>query len=62
MVENINMQEVVDCVPSTVTSERNACLLLPVKELEVKNALFQMHLDKSPGPDRMTPVFYQSFW
>lgn len=29
---------------------------------EVKNAVFSMHPDKSPGPNGMTPVFYQKYW
>ncbi|XP_060969488.1 uncharacterized protein LOC133036771 [Cannabis sativa] len=29
---------------------------------EVKKAVFQMHPDKSPGPDGMTPAFYQKCW
>lgn len=29
---------------------------------EVKVILFQMNLDKAPGPDGMTPVFFQRHW
>uniref|UniRef100_A0A803PLI3 Reverse transcriptase domain-containing protein n=1 Tax=Cannabis sativa TaxID=3483 RepID=A0A803PLI3_CANSA len=29
---------------------------------EVRKALFQMHPDKSPGPDGMTPGFFQKYW
>lgn len=29
---------------------------------EVKKAIFSMHSDKSPGPDGMSPGFYQKFW
>lgn len=29
---------------------------------EVKGALFHMHHDKSPGPDGMSPGFYQRYW
>ncbi|KAK9174651.1 hypothetical protein WN944_029688 [Citrus x changshan-huyou] len=31
-------------------------------EFYVKEALFEMHPDKSPGPDGMNPAFYQTFW
>lgn len=34
----------------------------PVEQQEVKNALFHMHPDKSPGPDGMSPGFYQKYW
>lgn len=37
-------------------------LLSAVEEHEVKDALFHMHPEKSPGPDGMTPGFYQKFW
>ncbi|XP_073153234.1 uncharacterized protein [Henckelia pumila] len=36
-------------------------LLQPFDEDEVKEALFSMHPDKSPGPDGMNLGFYQSF-
>lgn len=28
----------------------------------MKNTLFQMHPDKSPGPDGMTPAFFSKNW
>lgn len=34
----------------------------PISQEEVRRALFQMHPDKSPGPDGMKPDFYQSYW
>lgn len=37
-------------------------LLQPFSATEVKEALFDMHPDKSPGPDSMNPAFYQRFW
>ncbi|XP_060969704.1 uncharacterized protein LOC133036942 [Cannabis sativa] len=33
-----------------------------VSEEEIKRSLFHMHLDKSPGPDGMTPGFFQKYW
>lgn len=30
--------------------------------MDVKDALFSMHSDKSPGPDGMNPAFYQKYW
>lgn len=37
-------------------------LLAEVEEKEVRTALFHMHLDKSPGPNGMTPGFFQKCW
>lgn len=59
---NTEWEEVVECVSSRVTEDQNSMMLEPVQEKEVKEALFHMHPDKSPGPDGMTPGFYQKFW
>lgn len=37
-------------------------LCAPFVETEVKRTLFDMHLDKAPGPDGMSFFFYQQFW
>lgn len=57
-----NWEEVIDCIPNTITLNQNEELLKPVTDIEVKNALFQMHPDKSPDPDGMTPAFFQKHW
>ncbi|XP_031131672.1 uncharacterized protein LOC116033057 [Ipomoea triloba] len=49
-------------VQSRVTTECNVRLLRPIEHDEVKAALFSMAPDKAPGPDGMTPSFYQNFW
>lgn len=54
--------QVVQRVPTTIMENQNAELLLPITEEEVKGALFQMHPDNSPGPDGMTPAFFQKHW
>lgn len=45
-----------------ITPEQNAMLSQPFTKEEVKQALFSMNPDKSPGPDGINPGFYQSFW
>lgn len=57
-----NWYEVVECVDRSITDTQNMELLKQVSEVEVKEALFQMNLDKAPGPDGMTPSFYQKHW
>ncbi|KAJ8624647.1 hypothetical protein MRB53_033177 [Persea americana] len=55
-------EELLNCVEMKVTSEQNSMLMAPFSAIEVKEALFGMHPDKSPGPDGMNPAFYQKFW
>jgi hypothetical protein len=40
----------------------NDRLVSPITKEELKDALFQMHPDKAPGPDGFNPAFYQHFW
>lgn len=58
----IEWYEIIECIQPKVTSFQNMSLLAPVVESEVKKALFCMHPDKSPGPDGMSPDFYQKHW
>ncbi|GAA0168566.1 hypothetical protein LIER_23253 [Lithospermum erythrorhizon] len=40
----------------------NRHLTRVVTSEDVKRAVFEMPVDKSPGPDGMTVLFFQSFW
>lgn len=53
---------VISTVLPRVTNSENALLTEPFTIEEFKKALFQMHPDKSPGPDGFNPVFFQRFW
>ncbi|KAM6545103.1 hypothetical protein CsatB_025839 [Cannabis sativa] len=57
-----NLGTVLDRIRPSISCVQNEELLTPVSEDEVRSALFQMHPDKSPGPDGMTPAFYQKHW
>ena len=57
-----NMETVLDLVERLVTPDMNQQLLQPYTPEEIKRALFQMHPSKSPGPDGMSPFFFQKYW
>nr|XP_023903860.1 uncharacterized protein LOC112015657 [Quercus suber] len=51
-----------DCVPTMIDEEMNASLCREFEACEVATALQQMAPLKAPGPDGMSPLFYQHFW
>lgn len=57
-IMNTYWDQVIDCITRKVNTRQNEAILAEVQEKEVKSALFNMHPDKSPGPDGMTPGFY----
>jgi hypothetical protein len=50
-----------DDIPQ-VSDVENDMLSTPFSEKEVKEAIFRMELNKSPGPDGFPAEFYQTFW
>lgn len=54
-----NYEPVVNLLENKVTNDINNGLLAPFKSDEFLKAIFQMHLDKSPGLDGLNPTFYQ---
>lgn len=54
--------EILDKVPRIIFEPMNRSLTKPVEDLKIKQSLFSMHLNKAPGLDGMTPLFYQKFW
>jgi hypothetical protein len=53
---------ILSIVSPKITQEDNDRLEAPITNEELKEALFQMHPDKAPGPDGFNPAFYQHFW
>ena len=53
-----NMGSVLDVVDRRFTLEMNTSLLQRYTAKKVRQALFQMHPSKSPGPDGMSPFFF----
>ena len=45
-----------------VSDDMNDALLKEFRVEEVRRALKQMHPTKSPGPDGMSPIFFQKYW
>ena len=56
------MGSVLDAVDRRVAPNMNNALLQRCTPDEVRRALFQMHPSKSPGPDGMSPFFFQKYW
>ncbi|XP_019163454.1 PREDICTED: uncharacterized protein LOC109159798 [Ipomoea nil] len=54
--------DIFERVPCRVTTRMNEALKLLFTLAEVKTALFSMAPEKAPGPDGMTPAFFQHFW
>ena len=49
-------------VPQVMTTEMNHDLISEFKAEEVETSLKKMAPLKSPGPDGMSPIFYQHYW
>ena len=54
--------DTINHVDIKITKEDNNVLISPFSKGQFCQALFQMHYDKSPGPDGFNPAFYKHFW
>jgi hypothetical protein len=54
--------EVLNALPSKVTSDMNEELCKPYPDEEIGKALFQMGPTKSPGPNEFPALVYQTHW
>jgi hypothetical protein len=55
-------EPILSLISPKITQEDNENLVKPITREELKEALFEMHPDKAPGPDGFNPAFYQHFW
>ena len=49
-------------IDQRVTQDMNENLVADFKAEEVRRALNQMQSTKAPGPNSMSPIFYQQYW
>ena len=61
-MNRLDFEEILEQIPTKVTTDMNMELLKEFTANEVENALKQMAPLKSPGPDGMPPLFYQNYW
>jgi len=60
--KGVSHDQVLHLIQQKTTDEHNELLLQSITKEELHTTLFQMHPDKSPGPDGFNSVFYQRFW
>ncbi|XP_019170974.1 PREDICTED: uncharacterized protein LOC109166477 [Ipomoea nil] len=60
--KGVQFDAALDDLAMKVSDEDNHNLMRHFTIEEVKDALFSMAPDKSPGPDGYSPAFYQFFW
>ena len=60
--EGWDSRPILQTVRHRVTKAHNLELLRPFEANEVREAIFDMHSNKSPGPDGMNPGFFQEYW
>ena len=53
---------ILEGISQTIIHQMNIGLIEPVEEKEIKEVLFSMNPNKSPGLDGMTPIFFWKFW
>ena len=57
-----DIEQITSLVPKLVTGENNEMLIKPIGMQEVEEAVNQMALGKSLGPDGFTSNFFHFFW
>lgn len=62
---NLNLTEgnnnILDCIPQIITTHDNTMLTKMPDEEEIKQAVFNMSKDSSPGPNKYNGMFFQTY-
>ena len=51
-----------EVISPRISPEMNDALIAVPSDVEIKQAVFSINVDKAPGPDGFSADFYQSFW
>jgi hypothetical protein len=56
------VDEILDSIPSLIMQQDNLILMAPFTLSEIHGVVFSMPVDKAPGPDGFTTLFFQKCW
>lgn len=57
-----DIEQVTNHIRGCISEEDNSRLIKPFEANDFRTTIFQMHKDKSPGPDGFNPDFYKKLW
>lgn len=61
-IQNKTVSELQEIVPFRCSNEERSSLIRPVTEEEIREVLFHMQSNKSPGPDGYSVEFFKASW
>ena len=53
-----DINEILDSILVSIIDKMNDNLTKHIKDVEIKNTIFSMNSNKTPGPNGMTPLFF----
>lgn len=61
LLSKVDQDDIVSCIPQILQPHHNKLLLAIPLNSEVREALFSLSVDKSPGPDGFPTFFFQMY-